>query len=345
MLTNEQLATVRRLLMESKNPLFFHDDDPDGLSSFLLLYKKYQKGHGSVVKTVSYIDQNSLHRVMEYHPDLIVILDVPVVEQDFLDNVNVPVIWIDHHQPLERNNVIYVNPRIQDIDAYIPTTRMAYQITEKKEDMWVAMAGCLGDYYLPDFTEEFAKKHPHLLQENQTIDQAKFGNLVGKLPQIMSFLLKGRISDVKKHIKILTRVKDADELFNSKTSQARYVMKRYKLLVQPYNNLLERARKTKPEGNLVLFMYASDEHSFTSELSNELAFYFPDNVVIVAREKDGEMRCSIRGNKKNILDPLTEALKGLDGNGGGHQVACGAGVNVNDWPEFLKRFKELIVDA
>ena len=31
---------------------------------------------------------------------------------------------------------------------------------------------------------------------------------------------------------------------------------------------------------------------------------------------------------------------GLDGYGGGHELSCGANVNLNDFDEFLERFKK-----
>lgn len=49
-LTTEQINEIRKELDTSFNPLFFFDDDPDGLSSFLLLYRYVREGHGIVVK-------------------------------------------------------------------------------------------------------------------------------------------------------------------------------------------------------------------------------------------------------------------------------------------------------
>ena len=39
MIPKKKLEELKDILQKAKNPLFFHDDDPDGLASFLLLRK------------------------------------------------------------------------------------------------------------------------------------------------------------------------------------------------------------------------------------------------------------------------------------------------------------------
>ena len=114
------------MLEEAQRPLFFYDDDPDGLCSFLLLYRFKQEGKGILVKTTSTLTKNWARQVDEYKPDVVFILDVPSVDQDFIDAISVPIYWIDHHTPTERDRIHYYNPRLQKEDAYIPTTPIAY---------------------------------------------------------------------------------------------------------------------------------------------------------------------------------------------------------------------------
>ena len=49
MLTAKQIKFIREELATAKNPLFFYDDDPDGLCSFLLFYKIHREGKGVIV--------------------------------------------------------------------------------------------------------------------------------------------------------------------------------------------------------------------------------------------------------------------------------------------------------
>ena len=54
------------------------------------------------------------------------------------------------------------------------------------------------------------------------------------------------------------------------------------------------------------------------------------------------MKCSMRSTKI-VLPPLIEkSLAGLRGYGGGHELACGLNVDVDDFDEFLRRFREML---
>ena len=109
MLTNDQIKEIRKELDECKNPLFFFHDDPDGLCSFLLLYKYKKEGNGVIVKSVPKLDEKFLKKVQEYSPDKIFVADIALLDQEFIDKANAQVVWIDHHEPLKRNNVKYFN--------------------------------------------------------------------------------------------------------------------------------------------------------------------------------------------------------------------------------------------
>ena len=83
------------------------------------------------------------------------------------------------------------------------------------------------------------------------------------------------------------------------------------------------------------------QHSFVAELSTELS-YRTKKTLIVAREDWDRMKMSIRSTYIKLPDIVNESLLGLDGYGGGHELACGASINTNDFPKFLERFKNLI---
>src|SRR3989338_3752050 len=112
-LTKKQYLHIKNELDSCQSPLYFFDDDPDGLSSFLLLYRYKREGHGIVVKTHPKLDSRSVSRLEEYKPDKVFILDIALLDQSFVDSCPVPIIWIDHHGPHEINGVMYFNPRIR----------------------------------------------------------------------------------------------------------------------------------------------------------------------------------------------------------------------------------------
>ncbi len=93
---------------------------------------------------------------------------------------------------------------------------------------------------------------------------------------------------------------------------------------------------------MLVYTYTDDKMSFTGDLSNELVYLFPKKVIIIARSKSGEMKCSLRSATVKVLPILQKALEGVEGYGGGHDLACGACINKRDWEQFLKNFNSLL---
>ena len=339
MLTPAQITLLQEALKTAKNPLFLYDADADGLCSFLLLYRIHKEGKGIRVSATSTIDQSYIQKVQEIGPDALFVLDIPMMEQQFVDAVKIPIFWIDHHQPQEIKNVHYFNPRIQNPDAYVPTTRMAYQVSQNQADLWIAAAGCLADWHMPDFIEQFRGQYPELLPEKSDLATALYQHPVGKLVKLFFFLQKGPSSEVRKSITVLTRIKDPQEIFQDGSSPGKFLHKRFEKINAKYEEILSLAKGSVTKSKIILFTYSSAQWSFTVNIANELSATYPKKVIIVAREKSGSMKCSIRAQFP-IVTALEKALVGIEGYGGGHPNACGAVIKVEDWERFLERFKE-----
>jgi single-stranded DNA-specific DHH superfamily exonuclease len=338
-LTEEQIKEIRSELENSFRPLFFFDDDPDGLCSFLLMYRKVNEGKGIVVKTAPEMDEKFLKHVEEYNPDKIFILDKPLVSQDFIDGAKIKVIWIDHHEPVDRKNVKYYNPRINDDKDNRPTSFWCYKIAEG--DLWIAMIGILGDWFLPVFSDEFTKLYPHLLPEHiKKPENALFETELGKLIRIFSFILKGKTQDVMKCVKILTRIKGPDEILLQTTSQGKFIYKKYETINKQYEEVLKDVKVT--DDKIILYTYKDDKMSFTADLSNELLYKYPDRIIIVGREKSGEVKCSLRSTNVKLPILIQTALKDVEGYGGGHEYASGACIKKSDFDRFLENIRKQI---
>ncbi len=340
-LTPKQCKEIKDALDMSARPLYIHDDDPDGTCAFLLLYRYKREGKGFPLKTRPLVDENMIPYVEEYKPDLIFILDIPNVSQDFLDRVSCPVVWIDHHGVQDRKGVKYYNPRKNDPADISSTTINTYYVVQNQDDLWIAMLGGVGDWQLPLFLPEFCEQYPKLLDASVKRPQdALFASRLGELIKLISFLLKGRTSDVKRNIKIMTRIKDPYEILDGTTSQGRFLLKHAMQAKKEYDALLIQAKKKAGRGKFFIFTYSADKTSYTKELSNELLYLYPKRIIIVGRVKNEEYKLSLRSSKKKIPPVLEKALEGLDGYGGGHDLACGAAVKAKDWETFLARFKK-----
>ncbi len=334
-LTAADYKQIRTALDKCHKPLFLFDDDPDGLCSFVLLYRYADKGKGIPVKPVPRITLDYERRVQEYGPDAIFILDIANVDQEFLDAMTVPVYWLDHHEPAERENVKYFNSRTQG--KMEPTTVMAYKTV--KQNMWIGMVGGVADWHLPSFRNTFAKKYPKLWKPVKTPPEALYGTPVGKLVRIISFNLKGKNEDIMKAVRILTRIETPEELLDGTTARAKFLLKRYEKVNKHYVRHVKNAEKHRDK-NFLLYEY-SDSFSLSSDLSNELLYRNKGCVVIIARPKDDEMRMSFRGDGKNVVrDAVKELAAKHGGYGGGHEYACGGSIPRANFEQFIADFRK-----
>ncbi len=318
------LKKLDELIKRSHNPYFFFDDDPDGLSSFLLLYKKYQKGKFSVVRGKPQVGQNYLNVALRNNADLIVILDKPEMNEEF-EHSHVPIVWIDHHPPI-KTKAHYFNPLNYSLEPW-PTTFWVYQMV--KQWKWIAAIGIVGDWYILDVVEECAKDENYawMFDSKMEIGELSFNSSLGKLIRLFGFILKGNSRDVKRDIVKLAKIDDPKEILLN--------FERAKKIEKEYNKILNKALKRKYD-NCVFFFYES-KFSFTGLLSNELLYRFPEkDIIVVGRRRVYDFSLSLRSKKYRVDLILKDALKGIRGDGGGHKYACGARVNTLDIDRFLE---------
>jgi len=342
---DSDIEKIRKELETSFKPLFFFDDDPDGLSSFLLFYRFAKEGKGVVVKATPELTTMFSNKVVEYEPDKVFILDKPDVNQDFIDEIHIKAVWIDHHEPKLRQNISYFNPRIENDKDNRPTSYWCYQVV--KQDLWIAMVGIVGDWYLPEFAKEFSEKYPDLLPpEIKRPEEALYKSELGRLVRIFSFILKGKTNDAMACIKILTRITSPYEILRQETPAGKFIYKKYLSVGKEYEALYASAHKLGKKSNpFLVYNYADNKMSFTGDLSNELLFNFPEKIIIVCREKNGEMKCSLRSAGVKLEPLVKKALEGVEGYGGGHEMACGACVKNDNWPKFLEQLRQAYDEA
>src|SRR3989344_1687600 len=265
MIEEKKLQEIRDALENAQNPVVFFDDDPDGLVSYLLLKRKYERCYGVPLK-VSMRDDSLFHTITaDMKPDLVVILDRAEVSQEAIDGMNTTIVWLDHHPPMDRKGVKYYNPRLKDPSDRSPTSYWAYKVVQ--QDLWLALIGIFADWYIPEF-----------------MDQCQHKELIGE-------------ADTPP--KILFETKDG----------------------------------------VLVYVYPSDKNSFTGAISNELIYKFPDKLIVIAREKDGNLRVSMRSSSIVINKILPIALDGVKGYGGGHEYACGANIDKHDFDKFIEQLR------
>jgi single-stranded DNA-specific DHH superfamily exonuclease len=342
MIPEKQLEEIKEELIECQNPFFFFHDDTDGLCSFLQMYKFKGEGKWHMVKPRPFIDE-SFARFVPEDCDKIFILDIAVVEQEFIDRIKKPVVWIDHHSPLKLSKCRYFNPRIKNPDVYTPVSAICYEAL--KEDLLIGAIGTIGDLGDPSFMNKFLKEYKSLVGKCKDKWDITFKTKFGELIRILEFNLKGKTKDIKKSIRIFMKTKDFTSFLSPKSSDERYIYARYDKINEEYREKLEegiKIGKKMKKGEPFIFIYREKEVTLAGELGKEIPYRVPNKkIYIICREKSGRMLCSLRSRKINLVDFLEKAFKKVDGYGGGHPVAVGCNINKDDFEKFIELAKEI----
>jgi len=342
MLDNTQIKEIRSLLDKSKKPLVVFDDDPDGLTSYLLLKKKYNKCERLCLKASPTVMNSVIcATVNKKKPDLVVFLDVPVLDQELIHEINRPIIWIDHHPPIKIENVNYYNPMNGKKPDNKPTSHCVYQVVRENE--WLALVGIIADWQIPDkkLLEKFQFKELLGDIKGKTPPELIFDTEYGKLVKIWFFCMKGENETMNDCLDALEKIDSPLEILEQKTERGRLVYNYFQKLNKEYEALLNDALEQKEE-NIFVYVCKMGKNSYRALLSNELLYKTKCKVLIIANEKNGEVRMSFRSREDSapILPILKKAVEKFNGYGGGHAHACGGAVSTDNFPEFIEYIKK-----
>ena len=343
MLTQKQVKEIKKHLDNAQNPLFLFDNDPDGLCSFLLLQRFIGRGKGIPIKSFPELITDYIRRINELNADYLFILDKPLVSKEFWEEVrkiNIPVVWIDHHEIDKKNIpsfVNYYNPLFNKNKTNEPVTALCYQIVNEN-DLWIAVAGCISDKFVPDFYSEFKKTYPDLSFNSKDAFDILYKSQIGKIARIFGFGLKDRITNVINMLRFLMKVKTPYEVLEE-TGKNYSMHYRFNQIDKTYRKLLDKARAIGENSDKILFFQYAGNISMSSDLSNELSYLFPRKIIVVIYISGIKANVSVRGKK--VRERVLSSIKDLEeATGGGHEDAVGARIRVKDIEIFKDNMKD-----
>jgi len=224
MLNTKQLQEIRELLENSQNPLFFYDNDCDGLCSFLILRRALGRGRGVVIKSFPDLKAQYNHKIDELNPDTVVILDKAEVSKEFANHAEekgIPIIWIDHHETKTSKEIIAKTHYYSSYPSSEPTSYIAQKIFNRQQDIWLSVIGCIADVYMPSFAKNFSKENPELLPKSLDAFEALQSSEIGKIARKLNFGLMDTTTNILKLIKYLFKATSPYDILeeNSSTKQ------------------------------------------------------------------------------------------------------------------------------
>ncbi|MFA5953003.1 MAG: DHHA1 domain-containing protein [Candidatus Pacearchaeota archaeon] len=344
MLTKKQISEIKVLLEKSQNPLFFFDNDQDGFCAFLILRRALERGKGIAVKNTP-MGKEYFRRVDEFYPDLIVILDQPEVSLEFfqeVEKVNVPVLFIDHHEIDNKkipDFVNYYNPVFNRKKSNEPTTFLCSSIFKRKDDEWLEVVGCISDRFLPKSYKNFYKQYPELGIKSNDVYDIFYRSEIGKISQILGAGLKDKTTNVVNMIKFLIKCKSPTDVLNENKESLSF-HKRFNEINSKYEKLIRKAQEFNNLDKILFFKYSGDI-SMSSDLANGLYYKFPNKVIVVCYVNGERVNGSARGKK--IKEKFIEIFKKIENSsGGGHEDAVGFRMSLNDVDFFFEELKKVV---
>jgi len=342
MLTKTQLTEIKSHLETSQNPLFFYDNDVDGLCSFLILRRAIARGKGIAIKSFPDLKAQYIKKVEELNPDTIFILDKAELSKEFANQIEekgIPIIWIDHHETKTPKETIDKTSYYNTYPSSEPTTYIAQKVFDKKEDLWLAVIGCIGDAYMPDFIDEFSEQNPELIPKNIDVLDTLHSTEIGKIIRMLNFGLMDSITNVVALTKYLFKAKGPYDILEE-NQHTKQFHKRFEQLNQFYNKQIEKAETNLDPKSKILFFSYSGNTSMSSEIANKLYHNHKDKLIVVAFKRPEKVNISIRGD--NALEITKKAIANIeDATGGGHDVATGAMVPIDDFEKFKENIMQL----
>lgn len=342
MLKQTELQEIRDHLELSQNPLFFYDNDVDGLCSFLILRRSIGRGRGVAIKSFPDLKEQYIRKVEELNPDAVFILDKAEVSREFIENVDqrgIPITWIDHHESKTDREVIEKTYYYNSMPEAEPVTYLAQKVFNRQEDLWLATIGCISDVYMPDFAEKFEKMHPELFDSKLSAFDALHATEVGKIAKMLNFGLMDTITNVVNLVKYLFKAKGIYSVLEE-NQNTKHFHKRSTQLNEFYNKQIKKAENLFDKNSPVLFFTYSGETSMSADVANKLLYNHKDKLIVVAFKRPEKANISIRG--KDALKITKKAIEGIDGaTGGGHEEATGAMVPIDDFEKFKENILKI----
>ncbi|MDD4563275.1 MAG: DHH family phosphoesterase [Candidatus Nanoarchaeia archaeon] len=340
MLSKDKINELRELLEKTQNPLFFFDNDSDGLCSFIILQRALNKGKGIPIKSYPDLSEKYVKKVQELNPDSIIILDKADVNHKFIESVsqqNIPIIWIDHHKSNTLDEYISKTHYFNTYPEAEPVTYIAQKIYNRSQDRFFAMIGCIFDVYIPDFAKEFEKQYPELFNSKLDAFDALHLTEIGKFSLMLNFGLMNTTTNVVKLIKYLERINSPYDLLEENYYTKEF-HKRYNELNKELTKLINKA-KIKNKDEKILFFSYEGQNSMSGLLANKLYFLNKDKLIIVAYKKPDKINLSIRG--ENALKFTKKMLEKIEGSsGGGHENATGAMIPITQYEKLLELIRD-----
>ncbi len=340
---NEEEAVDRIIDFARKNDNFtvLYHLDTDGIVSAALLTKALEKLGKKVVayRPSNYEDFDTMD-LSEYTDDIF-ICDMQLREKYFGMFGGKRLCLIDHHELIDPDGFVYINPKMWGDTTYTPASFLVYRIFRmfiEKYD-WLSAVGLVGDSGGKE-NSEFVKKTAERYDVKLGKDEYMYDNSFGDAASMVGAMTNvyGR-SGAEEALGIAIMCESLASLLSNNT-----LVTVNNIVNDELRKLNEEFEAKKEKYGIIYFFEMDPKYKrYGSTLVTTLSFrpdYYGNILVFMTKINHKLMRLNIRANGVEIRlpDVLREIFKKIKGEGGGHNKASGGSINLKDREEFKKLF-------
>ncbi|MDY6769004.1 MAG: DHHA1 domain-containing protein [Candidatus Nanohaloarchaea archaeon] len=337
--------------------LIVHHWDMDGSAAAAIVSEILETVRGEPADVIC-LPRGRKHTVGERAENVIrnkeverlIVLDMNVPDERLseLHELGAEILLIDHHSFDEvPEHAVFVNPRLEDEDAYVPAAKLCNDIAARFDLAldWIAGLGVVQDFAVEGHEELFASlrdEYPDYFPEEITQHNMAKECRYGTYSTVMNIK---PYSDTDRCARLahdaLVQAEDLTQL----EAQEEYgkLKEYYRQMQREMQHILERFDEEKEvdeEKQFVFFRFDSDFH-INSSISTQISMDDEDWVYLVANTHGGEANVSARcqSGRVDLGSIMQDALpENIDGEAGGHKRAAGASMP----PKYLDRFVEKV---
>ncbi len=285
-----------------------------------------------------------MRSLSELQPDYLIFVDM-AVDQDpnplvlLKQKYGTKIIVIDHHpmsMDLNMLDIKHTNTRSADSTAYLPASYIMHKIAGKiskelaKDQSWISLIGTIGDHGIEncqDLVKEFSSVYGRIATTQKDFSQTKYG-------KASEYIMSAKASDddgIEKARIVLERAMSVDAFLANET------MKEWHFGIQAIiDHLVKNFEKdAELHENIAIYNIKTDKR-IESVVASIISDKFPRMTIVVCRESQDRVSCSLRNQKSADLGGLVKnSIAGLkDARGGGHPQAAAASIKKSDWAAF-----------
>lgn len=340
----------------SDKVIILHHNDPDGCCSAAIAYLLLKKSATVTARLITssvdeYMVNDFLFEKLDDGVTHLIVLDLPTFKARIVKKFKrVSTLVIDHHTPVNMNEVVYCNPRVLDRDVYMPVSYLLYHIYKKLvgrgvDVEWIAATGTLGDYdieHCKDLFRKLKKHHPKLLGRFKINGETLYEkSLLGKIVKIIE---AARIVAGDSGAGLATRVlissEDYNLLLDGTTSETKQLLSFFEKSEDELKRLGDDFKSNCRRFGKILFYEVVSPLGLKSTLATRVQKHYDAEVIVVVQKRGDVYKIGLRRGKKSTIN-LSSLIKSMiseipNSSSGGHPQAAAGTIPALYMPVFLK---------